>query len=106
MTVFIILLALGACVVFPLYCALVVASREDDRCEKRNDSPEKRDTDEQNRDDPPKSADETGAAAYYYLPEPDYTGKPWWELPPHSRFNNSDNDRKYFEMEIFNNGKE
>ena len=31
MTVFIILLALGSCVVFPLYCALVVASREDDQ---------------------------------------------------------------------------
>lgn len=39
MTVFIILLALGACVVFPLYCALVVASREDDRLEKWDTDP-------------------------------------------------------------------
>lgn len=51
MTVFIILLALGACVVFPLYCALVVASREDDRCKNRNESPE-------NRNDPTKGEDD------------------------------------------------
>lgn len=51
MTVFIILLALGACVVFPLYCALAVASCEDDRLENRNESPE-------NRNDPTKGEDD------------------------------------------------
>lgn len=99
MIILIVLIIVGACVVFPLYCALVVASREDDRCENRNESPEK-------RDDPPKGEDETGAADYYYLPEPDYTGKPWWERPLPPRGDYGDNDRKYFEMEFFNNGKE
>lgn len=80
MTVFIILLILGACVVFPLYCALVAASREDDRLE--------------NRDDPPKGEDESGAADYYYLPELDYTGKPWWECPLLPRGEYGDEDRK------------
>ena len=58
MTVFIILLALGACVVFPLYCALVVASREDDRLEKWDTDPLERDTDGQKWDAPKKDAPE------------------------------------------------
>lgn len=41
MTVFIILLVIGVCVVFPLYCAFVVASREDKRLEKRDAAPPK-----------------------------------------------------------------
>lgn len=42
---------LAALLLFSLYCALVVASREDDRLENRNESPE-------NRNDPPKGEDD------------------------------------------------